>query len=144
MLKEVLAQLDRNQVVNDCVRTLEAEVESKKGLSGLAVKGAFKVISAVKPGFVKAVVAGLLDEFVEELEPFYADWSATGEESFGSYLEGADHKVANALLGVTDKRAIKTEHVAAKKAYDKLRPSGVEHVRAAMPRVGKLLDQYLS
>ena len=67
MLKDILEQYERGPVVDQCVEVLNAEVASKKGLSGLAVKGGFKVIAAVKPGFIRAVIDGLLDEFVEEL-----------------------------------------------------------------------------
>ena len=143
MLKDILSQFERDPVVDQCVEVLNAEVASKKGFTGLAVKGGFKVIAAVKPGFVRAVIDGLLDEFVEELEPFYAQWQAEGVGDFGAYLVANSGDVADGLLGVTDKRAKRTEHVAAKKAYLKLRPSAVEHVSAALPRVGAVMNAYL-
>ena len=143
MLKDILEQYERGPVVDQCVDVLNAEVASKKGLSGLAVKGGFKVIAAVKPGFIRAVIDGLLDDFVEELEPFYADWSSGGRGDFGSYLVSNSAEVADGLLGVTDRRAEGTEHGTAKKAYLKLRPSAVEHVSASLPRVGALMNSYL-
>ena len=143
MLKDKLREFERGAVIDDCVRVLEEEVASKKGISGFAVKGAFKVIGAVKPGFIRAVVSGLLDEFVGELEPFYADWIAKDMGDFGTHLNRHSKQVANALLGVTDKRAERTVHQTAKKAYLKLRPSAVEHVTEAMPRVGNLMNKYL-
>lgn len=143
MLKDKLREFERGKVIDDCVRVLEDEVASKKGLSGFAVKGAFKVIGAVKPGFIRAVVNGLLDEFVAELEPFYADWVEKDMGDFGSHLNRHAKSVANALLQVTDKRAERTVHQTAKKAYLKLRPSGVDHVTEAMPRLGALLNKYL-
>ena len=143
MLKEKLREFERGAVVDDCVRVLEEEVASKKGLSGFAVKGAFKVIGAVKPGFIRAVVSGLLDEFVAELEPFYAEWVERDIGDFGAHINRRPVPVANALLGVTDKRAERTVHQTAKKAYLKLRPSAVDHVTAALPRVGNLMNRYI-
>ena len=143
MLKDILEQYERGPVVDQCVEVLNAEVASKKGLSGLAVKGGFKVIAAVKPGFIRAVIDGLLDEFVAELEPFYADWTESGKGDFGAYLVANSASVSNGLLGVTDKRAERTEHGTAKKAYLKLRPTAVEHVSASLPRVGALMNSYL-
>ena len=145
MLKAIVDQFERGDVVQDCVEVLEEEVASKKGISGLAVKGAFKVIGAVRPGFLQAVINGLLDEFVGELEPFYAEWVDAGEPGeFSEYLVANGPRVAEGLLGVTDKRAQTTDHQTVKKAYLKMRPSGVEHTIAALPRVGAMMDRYLA
>ena len=42
----------RPKVVDDCVRIVDEEVDSKGGLSGLAIKGAYALVKAVKPGFI--------------------------------------------------------------------------------------------
>jgi hypothetical protein len=63
---------NRPKVVADCVRLIEEEVDSKGGLTGLAVKGAFALVKAVKPGFVMEACDSMLDDFVRRLEPFHA------------------------------------------------------------------------
>src|SRR3954467_4089229 len=70
---------NRPKVVIDCVRVIDEEVDSKGGLTGLAVKGAYALVKAVKPGFVSGAVDGMLDDFVRRLEPFYAAAQAKSE-----------------------------------------------------------------
>ena len=143
MLRDELAKFERSRVVDDCMGLLESEVAAKRGLSGLAVKAAFKVIGAVKPGFIRAVIDGLLDEFVQALEPFYGAFVQRDRGLFSESLLPQKKKVADALLRVTDKRAHRTEHTTAKKAYEKLRPKAMEHVVEALPNLGKLMDRYI-
>ena len=55
---------NRPKVIADCGKLVEEEVESKGGLTGLAVKAAFAVVKAVKPGFVPEAIDHMLDDFV--------------------------------------------------------------------------------
>ena len=41
---------NRPKVIADCVQLINEEVDSKGGLTGLAVKGAYALVKAVKPG----------------------------------------------------------------------------------------------
>src|SRR5215212_6156378 len=61
---------NRPKVIADCGQLITEEVDSKGGLTGLAVKGAFAIVKAVKPGFVAEAVDHMLDDFVRRLEPF--------------------------------------------------------------------------
>lgn len=132
----------RKAVINDATKVLEAEVASKSGMSGMAVKGVFKVIKNLQPGFIPKAIDDLLDEFVGRVEPFYDSWvaDAGGRDLRGHFVQNGS-AVADALLGVTDERAKHSKHKQLVKAYGKLRPKGKEHVTAAMPRVGELIDR---
>jgi hypothetical protein len=133
-----------DQVVNDCVRVVDEEVEGKGGLSGLAVKAAYATVKAVKPGIIASAVASLLPEFARKLEPFYDAWQAEApNETLERFLVARRGEVAEALLGVTDDRARRAENPIVRKAYDKLRPSGKRHVEEAVPRVGRVLERHL-
>lgn len=132
----------REGVVNDCVALIDAEVKSKGGLSGAAVKVGYGVVKTVKPRFVGEVVDGLLDEFVEKLMPFYDEWSkAANGRSFGSYLTSRKDAASEALLGVTDGRAKVSKNGSVKKMYEKMRPSAKKHVEEALPRLGDLVER---
>jgi hypothetical protein len=50
--------------------------------------------------------------------------------------------VAEALLSITDQRARQSVNKRLVQAYNKLRPKGREHVVAAMPRVGELIQKH--
>ncbi|MFN3199064.1 MAG: DUF6918 family protein [Bradymonadia bacterium] len=143
LTEKLLADDTRPTVVNDCVRVIEDEVASKKGVSGLAIKGAFKALKAIKPGMVRNAVNGLLDEFVENLDPFYQRFVDAGKPGgIESYLVKHDGEVSDALLSITDGKARTTSNKTLKKLYDKLRPQGKKQVQAAMPRVGKMLAKH--
>ncbi len=133
----------RPVLVRACCALIDDEVARKRGLSGLAVKGAFKAIKAVKPGFIPDIVDNLWDEFVVKLEPYHTDWQQTPEGAFGPYLLARDRQVADSLLEVTDGRAKTTKMATVKKLYKKLRPSAVGHVREALPGMSRLMDTHV-
>lgn len=136
----------RPRILSDCERLVEDEVASKGGFTGLAIKGAYKIVCSVKPGVIRESLDGLLDDFVNRLEPFYAqhrDLGAADPKAFGAYLSKRPGEVADALLGITDDRAKRAKNATLKGAYEKLRPQAKKHVEEAVPRVGKTLSALL-
>jgi hypothetical protein len=133
---------NRERVVSDCVALVDSEVKSKSGFSGIAVKSAYGVVTAVKPRFVSEVVDGLLDEWVQKLEPFYGSWKTDGGgKSFGDYLGARRGEAAEALLEVTDSKAKVSKHGTVRKMYEKMRPSAKKHVEEALPKLGALVEK---
>jgi len=133
----------RPKVIADCVRLIEEEVDAKGGLSGIAIKGAFMVVKAVKPGFINEAVDHMLDDFVRRLEPFHTE-AQQKNEPIGPFLNTRAPAVADALLAISDERAARAKNQTVKKAYEKLRPSGKKHVETAVPRLGRLIAKYTS
>ncbi len=134
----------RPQILTDCERIIEEEVKDKGGLTGLAIKGAYKIVSSIKPGVIREVLDGLLDDFVKRLEPFYAEQVAKGDaKGFGDHLNTKKAAVADALLGITDDRARVAKNQTMKSAYERLRPQAKKHVEESIPRVGRTLSRYL-
>jgi hypothetical protein len=135
----------RPRILTDCERLISDEVDSKGGLTGLAIKGAYKIVCAVKPGIIRESMDGLLDDFVRRLEPFYkAHRDANGQpKDFGQYLSKRPGEVADALLGITDDRAKVAKNATLKSAYERLRPQAKKHTEEAVPRVGRTLAPHL-
>jgi hypothetical protein len=135
----------RPAILDDCLKLIDAEVDSKGGLTGLAIKGGYKVVQAVKPGFVREAMDHLLDDFVRRLEPFWQKHREGGGEprAFGDALARRSGEVADALLGITDDKAKRAKNPTAKSAYDKLRPQAKKHVEEAIPRVGRTLANHV-
>jgi hypothetical protein len=135
----------RPAILHDCLRLIDAEVDSKGGLTGLAIKGGYKIVQAVKPGFVQEALDHLLDDFVRRLEPFWKQHRDNGGEprAFGDALTRQAGAVADALLGLTDEKATRARNPTVKSAYDKLRPQAKKHVEDAIPRVGRTLTPHL-
>lgn len=141
-LKDLIGQGDkRRDVVGDACKVLDAEVADKTGLSGVAIKGAYKVVQSVKPGFVPEVVDHMLDEFLDALDPIYQE-ALEKRVAPGAHLKANRERVAEALLAVTDSRAEKSDHGMLKKTYSKLRGTAKRHVEAAAPRLGELLERH--
>ena len=68
-LKELLGSGEkRSAVINDACKVLDLEVADKSGLTGIAIKGGYKLVQSIKPGFVREVVDHLLDDFLDALE----------------------------------------------------------------------------
>lgn len=131
----------RNALVTDCATLVEQEVGDKSGLSGMAVKAVFGVVTKLKPGILHDVLQNLLPRFAEALEPVLS--RRPDGVGAGAWIQQNSNEVVQALLGVTDARAAKTEHGALRSSYEKLRPTGEKHVAAAIPRLAKLFDKHL-
>lgn len=141
-LAEQMAQGGKRQaLVNDALDVLDQEVASKSGLTGMAIKGAYKLIQGVKPGFLRQVVEHLLDDFLSALDPVYQEAAAKKRPS-GAYLLEHKDRVADALLTVTDRRAKSAESATIRGAYDKLRPIAKKQVEAAAPRLATLMERH--
>lgn len=140
----LLAPQIRPQVIADCQALIDQEVSAKSGISGTAVKLAYKTVSAVASGHIKHMVAALLPGLVQQLEPYWADFSASGSSEFGDYLVKRGDEVSEALLSVTDARAEKSKRPAIIKAYKSVRGGATKHVQAALPAVGNLVTKYAS
>lgn len=133
----------RKIIVRDCVDLIENEVRSKKGVSGMAVKAAFSVVRAVRPGMIAQSVDGLLDAFMSQIQPLFEEYQIQGPTTtLEAYLGARADEVAEDLLAVTDRRAQRASNRTLVKAYQKLRPKGKGHLVAAVPAVGALLDRY--
>ena len=142
-LKELLTTPEkRDRVVDDACDVLEKEVADKSGLSGVAIKTAFKVVKGVKPGFTRQGVSDLLDSFLDALNPLYQQALEKGEKP-GAYLAAHATQMASALLEITDGKAERAKNAVVKKTYEKLRPTAQKHVEAAAPRIGALLDRHV-
>lgn len=142
-LTERLQEVDRKIVINDTTRLIDDEVRAKSGISGMAIKGGYKVVKKVRPGIIEDAVDHLLDEFTEALEPLYQDFiSDEKAESFETFIKKHDHRAAQDLLTITDERAERSDKQVLKSTYGKLRGQAEKHVKEALPGVGRLIDRH--
>jgi hypothetical protein len=144
-LKDVLlSEQNRTAVIRDAENLVDQEVQSKKGISGFAIKAGYQAVRSVKPDLVPDALDGLIDRFVETLEPFMSQWEAGGRSgTFEQFLNARPNEVANALLSVTDERARHSSSGMVKKTYEKLRPQGEKNVEAAVPGLARLIQKYV-
>lgn len=130
----------RQQLIDEALSVVDAEVGDKGGLGGMAIKAAYAMAKGVAPGIMRKILDTLAPEFLMALEPFYEDAKSRGQ-GFKALLASKSNQAANALLAVTDQRARKESGGALKKGYEKLRPSAEKHVEAALPRLADMITK---
>jgi hypothetical protein len=129
-------------VVADCLTLIDQEVADKSGISGAAVKLAYKTAKAFAQGYLQSTVESLLPDLVAELEPYWADFAASGASGFGDYLVKRGDEVSEALLSVSDAKAKFSERPVIIRAYGTVRGGAGKHIVAALPAVGALVEKY--
>jgi hypothetical protein len=142
-LDQILLAPDvRPDVVTDCLTLIDQEVAGKSGVSGAAVKLAYKTAKTFAKGYLRSTVENLLPDFVAALEPFWADFIASGAAGFGDYLVKHGDQVAEALLAVTDARAKMSDRPVIIRAYGTVRGGAAKNITAALPAVGALVERF--
>jgi hypothetical protein len=145
-LQETLLAPDvRPQVIADCEALVDHEVADMSGVTGTAVRLAYKTVRTFDAGHIPAMIETILPSVAEALEPYWADFAAefAGGGDFGGYLASRDDEVAEALLAITDSRQRASSRATIVKAYKTVRGSAVKHVKAALPALGTLVQKYM-
>ncbi|MQY30246.1 DUF6918 family protein [Nocardia aurantia] len=140
--ESLLDDAKRSAFLADAQEVLNAEVSDKGGASGLAVKGGYAAIKKVSPTIVADALESFAPKFVEQLEPYWAEYQAAPSGRFADLLVSKQDQVAESLLAVTDARAEKSDRPALKKAYSALRSSAKKNVIEALPRLGDLIQRH--
>lgn len=130
------------QVVADCEALINNEVSNMSGISGTAVKLAYKTVKTFSSGHIHYMVETLLPRMADVLQPYWADFDADGGGSFGDYLSKREDEVSEALLSITDERGRNSSRPTIVKAYNTVRGGASKHVKAALPQVGALVQKY--
>ncbi len=133
----------RPQVIADCEKMLDAEVASKRGISGMGVKAAFKTLKAIKPGMIRHTLDDLIDELATKVDPFWQECQTQGANP-RTFFTSNSTAIANALLEITDFRASQSKFKNIVRAYNTLRPKAVQYIGEAMPRFSELVSKYAS
>jgi len=142
-LQEILLAPDTQpQVTADCLKLIEQEVSAKSGVSGTAVKLAYKTASTFASGYLQSTVESLVPDMADRLQPYWADFAGSGAAEFGDYLVKRSDEVSEALLSVTDARAGVCQRPTILKAYRAVRGGAARHVAAALPNLGSLVQKY--
>ncbi|HEY1622553.1 MAG TPA: hypothetical protein VGG16_02025 [Streptosporangiaceae bacterium] len=138
----LLAPQARPEVIADCEALIKQEVSDMSGISGTAVKLAYKAVNTFSPSHIRYIIEVLLPQMADELDPYWAQFSASGDPQFGDYLSQRGDAVTQALLAVTDARGASSDRAVVTKAYGAVRDKAERHVTAALPRVGALVQKY--
>ena len=138
----VLDPATRPRVVDALLVLADAEVSTKKGISGTMLKTAFAGARRASESNVRKGVDRLLPGMARALDPHY---EAKGEAPFGTYLSdpARSGQVADELLAVADSAAARVEGNPLGRVYASFRGKAKEHVVAALPRLGATLETFV-
>jgi hypothetical protein len=141
----LLAPGIRPHVTADCEKLVDHEVAEMSGVTGTAVRIAYKTVRTFDAGHIPAIIETILPSVAEALQPYWANFTAgfSGGGDFGGYLASRDDEVAEALLAITDSRQRASSRATIVKAYKTVRGSAVKHVKAALPALGALVQKYM-
>jgi hypothetical protein len=143
-LKQALTEANRDKLIDDVVLLIDEEVGRKGGLSGMALKAGYKGVKGLKGGrMIHLAVGHLLVDFTDALETVHARYRDDGAKgSFADYLKRHEKDATSALLHITDRKIGTAENPLVKKTYSGLRGHAEDHVKEALPGVGRLVDRY--
>ena len=129
-------------VIADCLTLIDQEVAGKSGISGAAVKLAYRTAKTFAKGYLQSTVESLLPDFVAALESYWSGFTASGAAGFGDYLAKHSDEVSEAMLSVTDARAKMSSRPVIIRAYGTVRGGAAKNIAAALPAVGTLVEKY--
>ncbi|TVZ00066.1 hypothetical protein EAS64_39010 [Trebonia kvetii] len=130
------------RLVADAQALVDSELASKGGISGTAVKAAYKAVTAFAPGYYQETLSSMLPEMIAQLQPYWADFGASGSADFGDYLAKRGEEVSESLLSVTDNMAQLSGRAAVVKAYQMVRGGAGKNIDAALPALGAMVQKY--
>jgi hypothetical protein len=153
-LPETLLAPDiRPYVIADCEDLVDREVADMSGVTGTAVRLAYKTVRTFDAGHIPAMIESILPSVAEALQPYWTRFTAEfparftdefpGGGDFGGYLASREDEVAEALLAITDSRRRASSRATIVKAYNTVRGSAAKHVKAALPALGALVQKYM-
>jgi len=140
-LSDNLLNPDRKALMTqDFCEMIDAQVASKSGLSGIAIKTAFAALKGIKPNYIYGVVDSLLQPCFTAIDPLWEQGLEQGEPV--EYLKAHKSQTADALLAVTDAKVKNTKIQVVRGVYDKLRNSAKQHVEEAVPDFAEIIGKY--
>ncbi len=135
----------RAAFIGDCLLVIENQVASQKGLSGLAIKNAYKMLDKLTPGATLQATELLVDDFVKQIEPYMQEFikSHLDYQLLPEFLESKANLIAESFLQVTDRKAHTFDSSTLLTFYKALRPYAKKHVLKAIPDIAFVLQKYL-
>ncbi len=138
----LLAPHQREAVIEDAVKLIEAHVDGRGGLRCVTLKTGLTMLKAARPGLLARAVERLLPEFAQALNPLYQEFRGSPDRDFSVFLQKHSGRAGMALLAVADARVLQAS-ATVQTTYNRMRGLAAAEVDAAMPALSRLLRGYL-
>ncbi len=129
----------RAAIAADCTQLINQQVSAKGGLSGMALKTAYKVVNGISADYVPGALMRLMPETLTNLDPIWEEGIQAGNPA--AYLSEHSDRTADAILAATDARIARSEGVI-KTTYNRLRKSVKSDVVTAVPGLAAILQKH--
>jgi hypothetical protein len=132
----------KDAVIADCVQLIDGQVATKKGLSGMALKTAYRVVKGIGPNYLTGAIGRLLPDVMAAIDPLWQEGQQTGDPV--AYLTQNQSKAADRVLSVTDRRMENSSNKVVRSSYNQLRKSIKGDVEAAIPELSQIIQRHLN
>jgi hypothetical protein len=139
--QQLLTPENMPRLIADAQALVDNEISSK-GITAAPIKAAYKAVTSFAPGYLTEAITAMLPGMIIQLDPYWADFKASGGADFGDYLAKRGDEVSQSLLAVTDDMAQKSGRGTVVKAYQMVRGSAGKNIETALPALGQLVQKY--
>ncbi|NER84994.1 MAG: hypothetical protein F6K42_36900 [Leptolyngbya sp. SIO1D8] len=130
----------RAKISADCAKLIDEQVTAKSGLSGLALKTAYKVVKGIGSGYIPGAIGRLLPAVFGAIDPMWEEGLQIGDPV--KHLSQNRARTADMVLGVTDARIQKANGIV-RSSYNQLRKSVKGDVEEAVPGFAKIISTHV-
>jgi hypothetical protein len=127
-------------IATDCAKLMDEQVAAKTGLSGLAIKTAYRALKGIGSGYIPRAICNLLPQALEALDPLWTEGLQAGDPV--EHLTHNSAMAADVLLGVTDRKISNAKNKIVIATYNKVRKSVKGDVEEAIPSLARILDHH--
>ncbi len=131
----------RAAIADDCVQLIDRQVSAKGGLSGMALKTAYKVVNGISSDYVRGALMRLMPETLSSLDPIWEEGVQAGDPVV--HLSKNSDRTADAILAATDARIARSGQGVVSATYNRLRKSVKSDVVAAVPGLAAILQKHV-
>ncbi|EDX84923.1 hypothetical protein S7335_2622 [Synechococcus sp. PCC 7335] len=131
----------RSAIAADCAQLIDQQVSNKGGLSGMALKTAYKVVKGISADYIPGALMRLMPETFSNLDPIWEEGVHSGDPV--AYMSENSDRTADAILSATDDRIARTGQGVISATYNRLRKSVKSDVVAAVPGLAAILQKHV-
>ena len=131
----------RAAIAADCTQLIDQQVSAKGGLSGIALKTAYKVVQGISSDYIPGALMRLMPETFSNLDPLWEEGLQAGDPAV--YMSEHSDRAADAILAATDDRIARTGQGVISATYKRLRKSVKSDVVAAVPGLAAILRKHV-
>jgi len=126
-------------LIEDCDRLINAQAAQKAGVSGMAIRTAYRVVKGVGPTYTRGAISRMLPATLDALDTIWQEGMQSGNPV--EYLNEQRSRTADLILSVTDHRIRYTSGPVVG-VYNKLRKSVKGDVEEAVPELANILERH--